>query len=417
MKVVVLGAGVVGVAAAYYLGQDGHEVTVIERNRQPASETSYGNAGLVSPGDSYAWASPASLAVFLKSLFRSDLGIKVRPSLDPHFLLWTLAFLRQCTPGRAHINTLRKLRIALYSRQCINELQGRTGVAYDQRQRGILYFYRSQQSLDAGAGHMRLLADHGLKMEVVNRDRMVELDPGLAAAKSGIAGAIYSPMDQTGDSCAFSRNLMHWCERNSSATLVQEAEITGLEVEGGRIRHVLTAKGNVPGDAFVLALGADSALLGRKIGLALPIYPVKGYSMTLPIRQGRAGPELGGVDEDKLIAYSRLGDRLRMSARAEFTGYDRTYKPADFRMLRQGVEELFPGVADLDQAECWAGLRPMTPTSVPILGRARFDNLFLDVGHGHVGWTMSCGSGKIVADLVSGRKPEIDMEGLHYGAA
>ena len=412
MRVAVLGGGVVGVAAAYYLSQDGHEVTLIDRNALPASETSYGNAGLVSPGDSYAWASPAALKMFVKSLVRSDLGIKVRPSLDPHFLAWTWQFLLQCTPGRAHINTLRKLRIAMYSKHCINALAQRTGVQYDSGHRGILYFYRSQESLDAGVRHMQILADHGLKIDVVGRDRLVEIDPGLSQAKDKIAGAIYSPIDQTGDSCLFARNLTAWCEQRAGVKFLYGVTIRDLVTEGSRVVSVTTDQGPVAADAFVLAMGAETALLGRKIGLKLSIYPVKGYSMTVPIRNG--GPTLGGVDEDKLIAYSRLGDRLRLACRAEFAGYDRSHKPGDFTMLRKVGEELFPGCADFDQAEYWAGLRPMTPTSVPILGRARYDNLYLDCGHGHVGWTMACGSGRFVADLIAGRKPEIDTDGLLY---
>jgi D-amino-acid dehydrogenase len=412
VRIVVLGGGVVGVAAAYYLSNDGHEVTLVDRNALPASETSYGNAGLVSPGDSYAWASPGALKMFVKSLVRSDLGIKVRPSLDPYFLLWTWQFLFQCTPARAHINTLRKLRIAMYSKDCINALAQRTGVQYDSSQRGILYFYRSQQSLDAGAQHMKILADHGLSIEIVGRDRLVALDPGLSAAKDRIAGAVYSPMDQTGDSCLFARNLTAWCEQRGNVRFRYGVTVRNLNIEGGRVTSVGTDQGTIEADAFVIAMGAESALLGRTVGLELPIYPVKGYSMTVPIRNG--GPTLGGVDEDKLIAYSRLGNRLRLACKAEFAGYDRSHKPQDFKMLRTVGEELFPGVAEFDKAEYWAGLRPMTPTSVPILGRARYDNLYLDCGHGHVGWTMACGSGRFVADIIAGRKPEIDTDGLLY---
>jgi len=414
VRIVVLGGGVVGVAAAYYLSQDGHEVTLIDRNALPASETSYGNAGLVSPGDSYAWASPAALKMFVKSLFRSDLGIKVRPSLDPYFLAWTWQFLFQCTPARAHINTLRKLRIAMYSKHCINALVQRTGIQYDSIQRGILYLYRSQQSLDAGAKHMQILADHGLSIEVAGRDRLIQLDPGLAAAKHRIAGAVYSPMDQTGDSCLFARSLAVWCEQHAGVRFLYGVTIRSLNIEGGRVASVNTDQGPVAADAFVVAMGADSALLGRTIGVKLPIYPVKGYSVTVPIRDGWPSPTLGGVDEDKLIAYSRLGNRLRLACKAEFAGYDRSHKPRDFRTLRSVAEELFPGSADFDKAEYWAGLRPMTPTSVPILGRARYENLYLNCGHGHVGWTMACGSGRFVADIVAGRKPEIDPDGLLY---
>lgn len=414
MKVLVLGGGVVGVAAAYYLGRDGHEVEVIERNAQAASETSYGNAGLVSPGDSYAWASPAALAVFIKSLYRRDLGIKVGINFDPHFIAWSWKFLFECTHARAHINTLRKLRLAFYSKTCINDIQAHTNVAYDDGRKGILYFYRSQESLDAGAKHMQILMDNGLTMEKIGRDRLVELEPGLKSAAHEIAGALYSPIDQTGDSCKFSRNLALWCEQNLSARFRFGTVIKGIETAGDRVTGIVTDKGNITADAIVVALGPETPLITRGIGLNIPIYPVKGYSATIPLADKALGPTMGGVDEDRLIAYSRLGDRLRVASTAEFAGYSRTYKPADFRRLLQTAKDLFPGCVDETKAEYWAGLRPMTPTSVPILGPARYANLFLDCGHGHVGWTMAAGSGKFVADLAAGRKPEIDTDGLLY---
>jgi D-amino-acid dehydrogenase len=414
MKVLVLGGGVVGVAAAYYLGRDGHEVEVIERNAQAASETSYGNAGLVSPGDSYAWASPAALAVFIKSLYRPDLGIKVGINLDPYFIAWTWKFLFECTHARAHINTLRKLRLAFYSKTCINDIQAHTQVAYDDGRKGILYFYRSQESLDAGAKHMQILIDNGLTMEKIGRDRLVELEPGLKSAAQEIAGALYSPIDQTGDSCKFSRNLALWCEQNLAVRFRFGTVIKGIETAGDRVTGIVTDKGSIAADAIVVALGPETPLITRGIGLNIPIYPVKGYSATIPLSDKASGPTMGGVDEDRLIAYSRLGDRLRVASTAEFAGYSRTHKPADFRRLLQTAKDLFPGCIDEAKAEYWAGLRPMTPTSVPILGPARYANLFLDCGHGHVGWTMAAGSGKFVADLVAGRKPEIDTDGLLY---
>jgi D-amino-acid dehydrogenase len=414
MKVLVLGAGVVGVAAAYYLGRDGHHVEVIERNAEAASETSYGNAGLVSPGDSYAWASPAALAVFIKSLYRRDLGIKVGINLDPHFLAWSWKFLFECTHARARINTLRKLRLAFYSRTCINDIEAHTNVAYDEGRRGILYFYRSEQSLEAGARHMQILADNGLALEKIDAKRMVELEPGLRSAAHEIAGALYSPLDQTGDSCKFSRNLANWCANNFSVRFRFGTKITAIEAEGDRVTGVITDKGKLAADAIVVALGPETPLITRGIGLNIPIYPVKGYSATIPLADAASGPTMGGVDEDRLIAYSQLGGRLRVASTAEFAGYDRSHRPADFLRLLKTAKDLFPGAVDEAKAEHWAGLRPMTPSSVPILGQARYRNLFLDCGHGHVGWTMAAGSGKFVADLVSGRQPEIDTDGLLY---
>ena len=416
MKVLVLGGGVIGVATAYYLAEEGHEVTVIERNEQVASETSYGNCGLVTPGDSYAWASPEALKMFLKSLYRRDLGIKVTPRIDPSMWSWSWKFLFECTNARAQRNTLLKLRLNLYSRQCLNALVARTGLDYDAQDRGVVYFFRSQESLDHGMAHMRLLAENGLKIEIVDRNGLVRLEPALGPAKDRLAGGIFSPMDQTGDSCKFGRNLADWCTKNASVRFAYRTGVTGIEVEGGRVKQVVTDKGTFEADAFVLAMGCDSPFLARRIGVKLPIYPVKGYSLTLPVGEDHGAPHIGGVDEDKLVAFSRLGNRLRLAATAEFSGYDRSHRPSDFTSLLKTANELFPNVGNYDRAERWAGLRPMTPSSVPILGRAGYDNFYLNVGHGHVGWTMCCGSGKFVADLVAGRKPEINPEGLLYAA-
>jgi D-amino-acid dehydrogenase len=413
MKILVLGAGVVGAAAAYYLGRDGHQVTLIDRQEDAASETSWGNAGLVSPGDSTAWASPAALATFIKSLVRPDLGIKVRPTLDPHFIGWTWRFLWQCTAARAAANTAVKLRLAFYSRDCINALQAETGITYDDRRKGIVYFYRSAASLEAGVAHMRHLADQGLVIEIVDRERLVALEPGLAAAKHQIAGGIYSPMDQTGDSCLFTRRLVEWCRQKLGLTTLFGTSVEGLDVEGDRVVAARTTAGPVACDAAVVALGSQSAVLGRKLGLDLPIYPVKGYSATLPLERDQ-GPTMGGVDEDRLIAYSRLGNRLRLAATAEFAGYDVSFRPSDFARMFRTARDLFPGAIDETRAQLWAGLRPMMPGSVPVIGRARFRNLYLDTGHGHVGWTMACGSGKFLCDLVAGRTPDIDPTGLTY---
>jgi D-amino-acid dehydrogenase len=414
MKILVLGAGVVGTAAAYYLARDGHEVTVVERHAGAAMGTSQSNAGLVSPGDATAWASPTALKTFIKSLYTPGLGIKVRPTLDPHFLIWTLRFLGQCTTARAHANTEVKLRLAFYARECINALSAETGINYDERRNGILYFYRSQQSLDAGAAHMGFLAERGLKIEIVSRDRLAEIEPGLAAVRDKIAGGVYSSMDQTGDSRMFTQHLADYCTVKLGVTFACNRTVEGLDIDGNRVRAVHTSEGPVQCDAVVVSLGPESGLFGRQIGIDLPVYPVKGYTATAPLLDRDKGPTLGGVDEDRLIAYSRLGDRLRLASTAEFAGFDRSYKRSDFASIFKTAHELFPGCIDEGKAELWAGLRPMMPNSVPIHGRARYDNLYLDTGHGHVGWTMACGSGKFVADLIAGRKPDIDPQGLTY---
>jgi D-amino-acid dehydrogenase len=414
MKILVLGAGVVGTAAAYFLARDGHEVTVVERHAGAAMGTSQSNAGLVSPGDATAWASPAALKTFVKSLYTPGLGIKVKPSLDPMFLKWCWRFLFQCTSARAHANTAVKLRLALYARECINAISADTGVNYDARKRGIVYFFRSQQTLDAGAAHMGFLAERGLEIEVVNRRRLLEIEPGLAGAGEGIAGAVYSPMDQTGDSAMFVKGLTTFCAERLAVTYAFGTEVTGFDIDGDRLKAVRTAHGTMAADAVVIALGPESGLFGGKLGIDLPVYPVKGYTATVQLADPSLGPTMGGVDDDRLIAYSRLGDRIRFASTAEFAGFDRSHKPSDFTNLFRTAHDLFPGAIDEKHAELWAGLRPMMPNSVPVHGRARYANLYLDTGHGHVGWTMACGSGKFLADLVAGRKPDIDPAGLVY---
>ncbi|MES0155598.1 D-amino acid dehydrogenase [Mesorhizobium sp. M0018] len=414
MKILVLGAGVVGTAAAFYLASDGHEVTVIERHPAAARGTSRSNAGLVSPGDATAWASPAALKTFLRGLYNHDLGIKVRLRFDPYFFAWSLRFLRQCTHKRMRANTDVKLRLALYSRDCINAVSAETGIRYDERKKGILYFFRSQQSFDTGTDNYRYLGEHGLPIEIVGRDRLVELEPGLAGAKDKIAGGVYSPIDQTGDSSQFTQNLAAYAAEKLGVQFLYGTTVEGLDIDGDRVRAVMTSAGPVAGDAVVISMGPESGLLGRRYGIDLPVYPVKGYTVTVPLEDESKGPIMGGADEDRLIGYSRLGNRLRMSSTAEFTGFDRTFKPRDFNSILNTGKDLFPGAFDESKAEVWAGLRPMMPNSVPVIGRARYDNLYLDTGHGHLGWTMACGSGKFLADIVAGRKPEIDPQGLLY---
>ncbi|TPI15706.1 D-amino acid dehydrogenase [Mesorhizobium sp. B4-1-3] len=417
MKVLVLGAGVVGTAAAYYLARDGHEVTVIERHEAAARSTSQSNAGLVSPGDATAWASPAALKTFLRALWNHDLGIKVRLRLDPYFYAWSLRFLRECTVTRLRANTAIKLRLALHSRACINQLSEETGIHYDERKKGILYFFRSQKSLDTGADNYRYLGEHGLPIEIVGRERLVELEPGLAGVKEKIAGGIYSPIDQTGDSKQFTDNLAAYAAEKLGVKFLFGTTVQGLDIEGDRVRAAMTSAGPVTGDAVVISMGPESGLLGRRYGVDLPVYPVKGYTATIPLEDESKGPTMGGADEDRLIGYSRLGNRLRMSSTAEFTGFDRSFKPSDFRTILETGKDLFPGAFDEKKAVLWAGLRPMMPSSVPVFGQAKYRNLYLDTGHGHLGWTMACGSGQFLSDVVAGRKPQIDPKGLLYETA
>jgi D-amino-acid dehydrogenase len=414
MKILVLGGGVIGVTTAYYLARDGHEVTVIERQSQAASETSYANAGLIAPGHAFAWASPKAPGIMLRSLFNDDQALRFKWSADPRLWSWVGLFLRQCTSARARINTIRKLGLCVYSVEALHEVVADSQVAYDGLNGGNLYFYRTPETFEKGVEHTGILREHGLDMQVLERDRVAEIEPALAPHKDAIAGAVYTPGDASGDARLFSRALAAFCDEHLGVTWKFDTAILGIDTGGDRIKGVITNAGRLEADRYVMALGCDSAILGRRIGLRLPIYPVKGYSVTVPMRESNTAPAMGGVDDDNLIAYCPMGKRLRLTSTAEFSGYDRSHRPRDFRaMLRLG-RELFPTAGDYDQPDCWAGLRPMTPQGTPFLGPARYRNLYLNTGHGHIGWTMACGSAKVTADLIAGRDPGVDLEGMRY---
>jgi D-amino-acid dehydrogenase len=414
MKILVLGGGVIGVTTAYYLARDGHEVTLVDRQPAAASETSCANAGLLAPGHAFAWASPKAPGILLKSLFNDDQALRLKLSADPRLWSWVWLFLMQCTSRRARVNTIRKLGLCVHSLDALREVVADTRVEYDGLNAGNLYFYRSEESFQKGVEHTGILREQGLEMQVLERDRVAEVEPALAPHKDAIAGAVYTPGDASGDACMFSRGLAAFCEEHLSVTCRFNTAIQGFDAAGDRVEAVVTDAGRLQADIYVMALGCDSAIMGRAIGLRLPIYPVKGYSVTVPMGESSAAPRMGGVDDDNLIAYCPMGQRLRLTSTAEFSGYDRSHRPRNFRaMLRLG-RELFPGVGEYDRPDYWAGLRPMTPEGTPFLGPARYRNLYLNTGHGHIGWTMSCGSAKVTADLIAGRDPGIDLEGMRY---
>jgi D-amino-acid dehydrogenase len=408
----VLGGGVIGVTTAYELARDGHEVTVLDRQPQAANETSFANAGLVAPGHAYTWASPRAPKILLKSLFRDDQAFKLRLRAEPRMWAWLRLFLQQCTAERARLNTIRKLRLCLYSQEVLHEVVSASGVAYDAQTGGLLYFYRSQEGFERGIANSVLLCENELPLEIVDRDRLGQLEPALAPVKERLAGGIYAPSDESGDAHVFTCALAAFCRDKMGVRLGFETTIHRIEALGDKVERVITDKGAVTADVYVLALGCDSPIVARQIGIRLPIYPVKGYSVTIPVRPGDTSPRLGGVDEEHLLAYARLGDRLRLTAKAEFAGYDRSHRPEDFRHLLQVARDLFPDGGDYTSPRYWAGLRPMTPEGTPILGQTRYRNLFLNTGHGHMGWTMSCGSARLIADLIAGRPPQLSLEGL-----
>ena len=411
MRVVVLGAGVVGVATAHYLAIDGHEVVVVDREGVVGRDASAGNAGLIAPGHSYAWASPAAPRMMVRSLLGQRTAIRVKPTLDPALIGWGLRFLRECTTDRARRNTLVKHRLCRHSHDCIKALAASESIEYARESAGVFYLYGDEAALQIGWAKTALLRGNGEDLRLLTPAEVLAREPALAAATSPIAGAIFGADDASGDCELFTQGLAASIERRGVTFQLGET-INGLRVEDGAVAGVRTTNGEVRGDAYVLALGTGSAAVARTAGIRVPVYPAKGYSATFPVLDSDACPRVGGVDEETLVAWSRLGDRLRMSSTAEFSGYDRSWRPDDFAGILATARRLFPGAADWDAGAFRACLRPMTPDGPPVVGRSRIGNLWLNTGHGHMGWTMGPGSGQVFADLFAGRAPVVDATAL-----
>jgi len=411
MHAVILGAGLAGVANAYYLAKDGIKVTVVDRQPEAARETSFANAGMIAPGHSFTWNSPSAPVTLLKSVFGAKTALRLKFSTDPRFYAWSLRFLRNCTPARAREKTLVKLALNLYSQQQTKEVVKETGVAYDALANGILYLYRTPTALEAGVQHMQMMRDQGLRIDVLDTQATVKLEPALAASRHRVAGAIHCPDDESGDACKFTQGLAAHCQR-MGVEFRYNTTVREIAVDGDRVSGVVTGKGMVKGDAYVLSLGSYSPLVARRLGLKLPVYPVKGYSLTLPIDGHNGAPSVPTVDEENLVAITRMGDRMRMTAIAEFSGYDNDHKPSDFDGMIAAARSLYPDACDFAKPEYWSCLRPMTPDGPPVLGRGRQKNMYFNTGHGHMGWTMACGTGRLTADLMQGKKPAIDVGGM-----
>jgi D-amino-acid dehydrogenase len=411
MRILILGAGLAGVTAAFELLEDGHDITVIDRQPGPARETSFANAGLVAPGHAFAWGSPRAPKILLKSLVKEDQPLRYRFRLDPAMWRWSLKFLRECTAERARINTERKHRLCRYAQLALQDVVGRTGVAYDGEQKGLLYLYRKAESFERGARNMQIMLDAGHELEEIDRERAAAIDPALEPAKDRIAGGFYAPTDESGDAWKFTSALAALCEQRG-VRFRFATTVTGVRTEGSRIDEVRTDKGALKADLYIMALGAFSPVIARCFGEAVSVYPVKGYSATLPVNGANSPPTVGGIDEDNLFAYVRMGDRVRLTAVAEFAGYDTTHRPSDFSSMLKAAKELLPNAGDYGNPSYWACLRPMTPEGTPILGKGKFENLYYNTGHGHMGWTMACGTARITADLIAGRRPDLPMDGL-----
>ncbi len=411
MKVLVLGSGVIGVTAAYQLALAGHEVTVVDRQPAAALETSYGNAGEVSPGYSAPWAGPGVPIKAIKWLLMQHRPLVIRPTLDLNLVRWGVAMLRNCTAARYELNKGRMVRLAEYSRDCLKDLRAQTGIAYDERMQGTLQLFRTQAQLDGTAADMAILKRYGVAFELLDGAGCIRHEPALARVRGKFVGGLLLPGDETGDCFKFTQNLAALALKRG-VQFRYGTRINKLVQAGHRIDGVATDAGVLKADAYLVALGSHSPLLLKPVGIRLPVYPVKGYSITVPITDAAGAPESTVMDETHKVAVTRLGDRIRVGGTAELAGYTLKLHDARRQTLAHVVTDLFPGGGDVSRAEFWCGLRPMTPDGTPIVGATRLPNLYLATGHGTLGWTMAAGTGRVMADVISGRKPGIDLDGL-----
>ncbi len=413
MRIVILGAGVIGVTSAWYLSQAGHEVTVIDRQPGAALETSFANAGEISPGYASPWAGPGIPMKAAKWLLMNHppLIINARPDLAK--IEWVARMLMNCTSKAYGVNKSRMVRLAEYSRDCLMQLRAATGISYDERTQGTLQLFRTQKQVDAAYKDIKVLQADGVPFEVLDGDACVAAEPGLAPSRGKFVGGLRLPGDETGDCFKFTNRLAEMAAA-AGVTFRYGVGIDRLERQGDRIVAVQTSAGRVVADGFVLALGAFSPAMAREFGMRLPVYPVKGYSITVPIVDAARAPVSTIMDESYKIAITRLGDRIRVGGMAEISGFNNTLHERRKATLQFSVEDLFGGAADQSKATFWSGLRPMTPDGTPILGASTVSNLWLNTGHGTLGWTMAAGSGRVLADLVSGRAPEIETGDLCY---
>lgn len=410
MKVIVLGGGVIGVASAYYLARAGLEVTVLDRQAGPAQETSFANAGQVSPGYSTPWAAPGIPLKAVKWMFQHHAPLAIRLDGSLFQLRWMAQMLRNCSAGRYAVNKERMMRVAEYSRTCLRQLRMETGIQYEQRTGGTLQLFRTQAQLDAAGRDIAVLEECGVPFELLGRNELARVEPGLAAATGRLAGGLRLPNDETGDCHLFTRALAG-IARTLGVDFRYEQAVDGLVVEGGRIAGVRAGGRILAADRYVMAFGSYSRGMLEPLGLDLPVYPVKGYSLTVPLIDPTRAPQSTVLDETYKIAITRFDHRIRVGGMAELAGYDLRLDARRRATLEHVVNDLFPG-GDLARASFWTGLRPMTPDSTPIVGATRYPNLYLNTGHGTLGWTMACGSGRLIADQISGRRPEISTDGL-----
>ena len=411
MKVLVLGSGVIGTTVAYYLAKAGHQVTVLERQPGPALETSFANAGEVSPGYSSPWAGPGVPLKAIQWMLMHHSPLVIKPMLDPAMWRWGLSMLRNCTQARYQVNKSRMVRVAEYSRDCMKQLRADTGIPYDERSQGTLQLFRTQKQLDGVGKDIEILKSFDVPFQLLDRAGYLQYEPALARVKEKFVGALRLPGDETGDCFKFTENLA----RMAQALGVEfrfDTTIKGIERSGQKIGGIRTDAGTFTADHYVLALGSYSPQLLKPLGIDIPVYPVKGYSITAPITDAAMAPESTIMDETHKVAVTRLGDRIRVGGTAQLSGYDLSLDAERRKTLEFVLGDLFPQGGDIARSEFWTGLRPMTPDGTPIIGKTRYPNLHLSTGHGTLGWTMAAGTGRIIADMISGKTPEIAVDDL-----
>jgi D-amino-acid dehydrogenase len=414
VKVLVLGAGVVGTACAHYLAKDGHQVTVIDRQPAAGLETSFGNAGGVCPGFAGPWAAPGMPIKALKWMGQRDAPLVLRPTLDLHQWTWLAKFLVNCSVERYTRNKSCMQRIAQYSKACLVALRAETGITYDHGTGGVLQVFRTEDEVAGGRRSAAVLENFGVAHRLVDRDEVLAIEPSLRHSPVRFAGGLHLPDDETGDCHLFTAALS---QRLTDAGVIFafDTNIRALRTENGRVRAVVTDKGDYEADAYVVALASATPMLLRPIGIRVPIYPVKGYALTAEVTCDDDAPRSSVMDEHYKIMVTRLGSRIRAAGMAEVGGYDLAIRDNGRATIAKILRELFPRGLDHSAVTAWSGLRPMTPDGPPHLGRSRYDNLYLNVGQGSNGWTQACGCGRIIADLVAHRTPEIALDGFTPG--
>jgi D-amino-acid dehydrogenase len=411
MKVIVLGAGVIGVTTAWYLAKRGVEVQVIDRQRGPGLETSFANAGELSYGMTSPWAAPGIPLKAVKWLFMKYRPLFIWPVLDPHMWSWMAKMVRNCTSSRYATNKGRMVRISNYSRDALIDLLDDVEIDFDGRAQGTLQLFRTEKQVKGSMADQAVLAEYGSPYKVLDHDACIAAEPGLVHVAEKFIGGLQLTGDRTGDCRMFTTALAEKAAEIGVRFRYEEM-IRELVVRNSRIDGVITDRGREVADAYVIALGAYAPILLRTIGIRIPVYPVKGYSITLPVTDDAAAPQSTLMDETHKVAITRLGDRIRVAGQAELIGYNTRTSNHAFDTVKHVFSDLFPRGGDVSRAQGWTGLRPMTPDGTPVLGPSRYPNLFLNTGHGTLGWTMACGSSRAVADVMTGAKPEIDFDGL-----